>query len=472
MKGKRLTAALAALLALMAIGAGTAAATGALSSKHDDGNTERAINAALRDKSPTNVIFLLGDGMGTQEITAARYYQGVTKPLNVDRMPFTGFDTTWSVKPAASAPYPPDYSPDSASTGTAWATGQKTIDERISQGPSSAENVPGQNFRTVLEIAQRKGMKVGDVSTAEVTDATPAVLASHISLRGCQGPANMAACPLETKAAGGLGSIAEQEIDHKIDVMLGGGLARFTQTIPSGPDAGKTLVQVAQERGYRYVTDADGLSTVPNASKPVLGLFNNSNMTVEWSGPAASTGKGNAPVACTEGQRPANEPSLAAMTRRAIDLLDDDRRRGFFLQVEGASIDKQDHATNACGQIGETVAFDRAIGVALDYQEDHPDTLIVVTADHSHTSQIVAEDASGSGIPTGYSTNLLTKDGQTMSLTYGTAGYGGAPGSAPAATPPSQQHTGAVVPVWASGPGSLGVLGTNDHTNLFQTLGG
>ena len=145
--------------------------------------------------------------------------------------------------------------------------------------------------------------------------------------------------------------------------------------------------------------------------------------------------------------------------------------KGFFLQVEGASIDKQDHATNACGQIGETVAFDEAIGVALDYQQTPPDTLVVVTADHSHTSQIVGEDASGSGLPTGYSTNLLTKDGQTLSLTYGTAGFGGA-GTAPVAAPPSQQHTGAVVPVWGSGPGGLEVLGTNDHTDLFDTLGG
>src|SRR6185369_13319783 len=136
------------------------------------------------------------------------------------------------------------------------------------------------------------------------------------------------------------------------------------------------------------------------------------------------------------------------MTSRAISLLEN--KRGFFLQVEGASIDKQDHATNACGQLGETVAFDNAIGVALDYQRTHPDTLVVVTADHAHTSQIVSEDASGSGLPTGYSTNLLTADGQTLSLTYGTAGFGGA-GAAPVAVPPSQQHTGSVVPVWGNG---------------------
>jgi alkaline phosphatase/streptomycin-6-phosphatase len=252
-------------------------------------------------------------------------------------------------------------------------------------------------------------------------------------------------------------------------VLLGGGRARFEQKVTGGPFTGKSVIEQAQTQGFQYVTDAAGLAGVKSPSKPVLGLFNTGNMSLEWTGPAAATGKGNPAVACTENQRPANEPSLADMTRKAIQLLDN--RKGFFLQVEGASIDKQDHATNACGQIGETVAFDQAIGVALDYQERHPDTLVVVTADHSHTSQIVGEDAKESGLPTGYSTNLLTKDGQTLSLTYGTAGYGG-PGLPPAAVPPSQQHTGAVVPVWAAGPGGLGVLGTNDHTDLFDTLGG
>jgi alkaline phosphatase len=466
MKPRRFASVLAASMTVAALGAGTAAATGVFS--HHESDTHRAFVAALHDQRPDNVIFFLGDGMGTQEITAARYYQGVNEDLNVDGLPFTGFDTTWSVKPGAGPTYLPDFDPDSASTGTMWATGEKTIDERISQGPSTAENVPGANLKTVLEVAQKRGMKVGNVSTAEITDATPAVLAAHISLRGCQGPANMGACPAETKAAGGLGSIAEQEVDHRVDVLLGGGRARFEQKITGGPDAGKTVIESAQAKGYKYVTDAAGLGAVPGG-KPVLGLFTPGNMSLEWSGPAASTGKGSAAVPCSENQRPASEPSLAAMTQKAIGLLEN--RKGFFLQVEGASIDKQDHATNACGQIGETVAFDDAIGVALEYQRRHPDTLIVVTADHSHTSQIVSEDASGSGLPTGYSTNLLTKDGQTLSLTYGTAGYGG-PGVPPAAVPPSQQHTGAVVPVWGSGPGALAVLGTNDHTDLFDLLGG
>jgi alkaline phosphatase/streptomycin-6-phosphatase len=163
-------------------------------------------------------------------------------------------------------------------------------------------------------------MKVGDVSTAEITDATPAVLSSHISLRGCQGPADMAACPKETKAAGGLGSIAEQQVDHKIDVLLGGGRARFEQKITGGPYAGKTVVDQAKAKGIQYVTDATGLKSA-NDGKPVLGLFHPSNMSLEWAGPTASLGKGNAPAACKENQRPSNEPSLADMTTKAIKLL-------------------------------------------------------------------------------------------------------------------------------------------------------
>jgi alkaline phosphatase len=103
----------------------------------------------------------------------------------------------------------------------------------------------------------------------------------------------------------------------------------------------------------------------------------------------------------------------------------------------------------------------------LRFQQAHPDTLIIVTADHSHTSQIVAEDTSGAGNPTGYSDNLITRDGQTMRMTYGTAGA-----SSPPAAPPSQQHTGSVVPVWALGPGADQVLGTTDHTDSFRLLQG
>jgi alkaline phosphatase len=452
----------AVAVALLAFG-GSFAIGGGTRSK-----TER-VRSALDGRLPKNVIFLLGDGMGTQEITAARYYEyGAAGRMQVDRLPFTGFDTTWSIKPAAQPPYLPDYDPDSASTGTEWSTGQKTLDERISQGPSADIKTPGQNLTTVLELAQRKGKRTGNVSTAEITDATPAVLASHISQRACQGPEDAAkTCPTEIKATGGLGSIAEQEVDHGVDVILGGGRDRFGQKISGGPDDGATVLDSAARQGYSYVSDAAGLRGVHRGAGRVLGLFTGGNMTTEWNGPIATPGAGTPATKCDTSHRPPNEPTLAGMTRKAIRLLDGSRK-GFFLQVEGASIDKQDHAANACAQIGETVAFDRAIGVAVRYQRTHPDTLVVVTADHAHTSEIVAEDTAGTGNPTGYSNNLLTRDGQTMRVTYGTAG-----GSNPlAASPPSQQHTGSVVPVWAGGPRGASVLGTNDHTDLFDVLQG
>ncbi len=113
-------------------------------------------------------------------------------------------------------------------------------------------------------------------------------------------------------------------------------------------------------------------------------------MTVEWRGAEAIPYPANVatPQTCVEDQRPASEPSLAEMTSTAIARLDwQNNGPGFFLQVEGASIDKQDHNANPCGQIGETIAFDHAIRVGLDFAKNHPDTLVVVTADHGHASQ-------------------------------------------------------------------------------------
>ena len=199
------------------------------------GNNERP----GRNKTPKNVILFIGDGMGISEVTLTRYYQyGVKGRMNLDKLKYTGFQTTWSLKPGAGPDYASDYTPASASTGTMWATGRKTIDERISQGPSTALNVPGKNYQTILEVFKAQGKRVGNVTTAEITDATPAVLDSHISLRSCQAPKNMTSCPTERKAVGGPGSIAEQTVDHRVDVLLGGGKGRFDGTgglIEGGP---------------------------------------------------------------------------------------------------------------------------------------------------------------------------------------------------------------------------------------------
>jgi alkaline phosphatase len=188
-------------------------------------------------------------------------------------------------------------------------------------------------------------------------------------------------------------------------------------------------------------------------------------MDLEWSGVLAQPFPGSGPQKCLEGQRPVNQPSLAAMTTKALDLLDKDgkgrqNKRGFFLQVEGASIDKQDHAENPCGQIGETVAFDKAVAVGLEYAKTHPDTLIIVTADHAHTSQIIDTVPAAEGVnhPGAFSI-LTTADGTDMTVNYATTPHG-----------TSQDHTGSQVRIAAQGPQAANVVGVTDQTDLFHTM--
>src|SRR5262245_55946252 len=159
--------------------------------------------------------------MGDSEITIARNYEvGAAGRLSMDGLPLTGEYTTYAVKQGTTNV--PDYVTDSAASGTGWATGHKTYNNAISVDPVTQKPLP-----TILEAAQKAGYKTGNITTAELTDATPAVLDSHISLRGCQGPADMATCPNETKQANGLGSIAEQTVEHDVDVLMGGGKQRF-----------------------------------------------------------------------------------------------------------------------------------------------------------------------------------------------------------------------------------------------------
>jgi alkaline phosphatase len=424
----------------------------------------KSVQHAVIGGRAKNVILFLGDGMGDSEITIARnYHVGANGRLVLDTLPMTGAYTTYALQ--ESNPNLPDYVTDSAASGTGWATGHKTSNGRISTVAGSTGVAP---YPTILELAQAAGYKTGDVSTAEITDATPAVLGSHINARGCQGPADMSACLAYKKLNGGPGSIAEQLVDHRIDVILGGGKARFDQTIDGGIYFGKTVLQSATAQGYQFVGNAADLAGVEKGQR-VLGLFNAGNMSLEWSGQLAQPYPGTGPQRCVEDQRPSNEPSLADMTTKALELLDAtpgeqgkglaNGSAGFFLQVEGASIDKQDHAENPCGQIGETVAFDKAIAVGLEYAKTHPDTLIVVTADHAHTSQIIDPVPAGRVTHPGSFSILTTADGANMYVNYATEPHG-----------TSQDHTGSQVRIAAQGPQAANVVGVTNQTDLFHTM--
>ena len=440
----------------MAIGLVACAPTANTGTTDPADRTEQ-VRAAVQGGTAKNVIFLLGDGMGDSEITLARYYaKGAAGRLNMDSLPMTGEVTTYAVKSGTADV--PDYVPDSAATGSAWSTGKKTYNNAISVDPVT--KLPNQ---TILELAQAHGKRTGNITTAELTDATPAVLDSHISLRGCQGPADMSTCSTEKKDTGGLGSIAEQTVDHGVDVLMGGGKARFDQTVTGGTYAGQTVVQQATALGYTVGTDQAALDASTAGSK-FLGLFSPSNMDLEWTGPLASPYPGPAITSCTESNatRPSTMPHLADMTTKALELLTapvaGDTRDGFFLQVEGASIDKQDHAANPCGQIGETIEFDRAIKVALDFAATHTDTLVVVTADHGHTSQIIDPQTAADHSPGSIAT-LTTHDGQPIVVNYATN-----------LTGRSQTHTGTEVRVAAKGPQAANVTGIVDQTELFSTM--
>jgi alkaline phosphatase len=141
------------------------------------------------------------------------------------------------------------------------------------------------------------------------------------------------------------------------------------------------------------------------------------------------------------------------MTEKAIDLLKRNEK-GFFLQVEGASIDKQDHAANPCGQIGETVDLDEAVQAALAFAKADGKTLVIVTADHAHSSQIIPNDTKAPGLTEA----LMTRDGSVMSVSYGNS------------EGDSQEHTGAQLRVAAFGPHAGNFAGLTDQTDMFYTI--
>ncbi|MFF4606527.1 alkaline phosphatase [Streptomyces sp. NPDC001339] len=438
-------AVVAATTAAVAVASASAAGAGA-------SDTTAQAEHAVKGGKAKNVILLIGDGMGDSEITLARDYTvGANGRLNMDKFPLTGTYTTYAVHADGS----PDYVTDSAASASGWATGTKTVNGRLSKTPGTDKAVP-----TVLELAQKNGYATGSVTTAEVTDATPAALASHVTDRTCQGPADMAKCPSDTIAAGGPGSIAEQSVNHKVDVLFGGGKQRFDQKVTNGKFKGLTVTEQARKLGYQVVTDRASLKAA-NAGKPVLGLFAPGNVPVEWTGKAAAVG-GTDPQRCVTAnpERPHSTPSLADSATKALQLLEAKQQakqseKGFFLQIEGASIDKRDHAADPCGQIGETAAFDRAVKVAREYAAKHPDTLVVTTADHGHSSQIVPLEAT----PPGLSSTLVTNEGQQLKVNYST----NTPGQ-------PQEHTGTQVRIAAQGPQAYRVLGVTNQTDLFTTI--
>lgn len=416
------------------------------------GDQTQALRDSLSNKTVKNVILLIGDGMGDSEITSARNYAmgagGFFK--GIDALPLTGQYTHYSLDKKTQKP---DYVTDSAASATAWSSGVKTYNGAL------GVDVFGKDQVTLLELAKKGGKATGNVSTAELQDATPAAQFAHVTGRKCYGPEETSEkCGTNALENGGRGSITEQMIAGRADVTLGGGAKSFSQVAKAGEWKDKSLRDQALARGYVIVENLDELNAIKQADqqKPLLGLFSAGNMPVRWQGPKASY-HGNLdkpPVVCeNNAERTKEVPTLAVMTEKAIDLLKTNEK-GFFLQVEGASIDKQDHAANPCGQFGETVDLDEAVQKALEFARADGNTLVIVTADHAHSSQIIEADAKAPGLTQA----LTTKDGAVMAISYGNS------------EDDSQGHTGTQLRIAAYGPHAANVVGLTDQTDLFFTM--
>ena len=266
-----------------------------------------------------NVILLIGDGMGINQIWLSQVTAlAADERLHMLGMPVTGLMITTSAS---------NLKTDSAAAATAMATGIKTVNGCIGQDPD------GTAWKSILEKAEEHALSTGLVVTKAVTDATPAGFSAHETSRRNQE------------------AIAVDMLQAGMEIIWGGG-RRFWQ----GRRDGRDLLREAEERGYSIAADKAGFAAINTV--PSLGLFADGMLAEDES-----------------------EPSLADMTRRAIELLADDPD-GFFLMVEGSQIDTRCHRHDAPEMIRRLLNFDMAVRQALDFAARDGHTLVIVTADH------------------------------------------------------------------------------------------
>jgi alkaline phosphatase len=424
------------------------------------------VNPAAHTSGVRNVIVLIPDGCSQSMVTLARWYRGA--PLAVDLMQ-SGAVKTHSANSLVT---------DSAAAATALACGVKTSNRMIGVAPPANDPfrpadepyAAGQPLATVLEGAKRSGRAVGVVVTVPIWDATPAAFTAHTTSRYAD--------PV----------ILEQMLHQDLDVVLGGGRAGFFPKEAGGSRTdGRDLQQLLLARGVTVVSNATALARVSRGK--VWGLFAAGALTPEMDRPRLAP----------------EQPSLAQMTEKAIQLLQQNNR-GFFLLVEGSQVDKANHANDAARGVREFLAFDEAVAVALRFaaQEGQGETLVIACPDHDTggltigqrgcTPQSVADltgaigrtQLSAAALATAIGTNqtlenilpqleawwnLRLTPGDAHALTNCLAR--GTPLEAallqtaartqPAIGWATSDHTGVDVPLWSYGPGRpVGLLNNTD----------
>lgn len=291
-------------------------------------------------KKVRNVILLIPDGMSTDGLTLARWYNG-GDALNLDALA-SGLVRTYS----ADAPIA-----DSAPAGTAMATGHKSHtgfvgvlpDENTMPGMDPI--APGDERRpvaSILEAAQLAGKATGLVATSEIMHATPADFSAHDPSRK------------------NYDSISEQQVYQELDVVIGAGSKYFTSSVRGDNE---NLISVIKDN-YQYVTSVATFNKVKTGK--LWAMFDPVSLAYEFD------------------RDPEKEPSLAEMTKKAIELLSQDKD-GFFLMVEGSKIDWAAHANDPIGIISDVLAFDAAVGAALEFAKADGNTLVIAATDHGNS---------------------------------------------------------------------------------------
>lgn len=310
----------------------TTYASGQKSTSEDAQKTSDVVYTG-NTENPKNVIFLVGDGMGPSYNAAYRYFADNPETKEMEQ---TAFDKYHVGSQRTNPNDSKENVTDSAAGATAFSSGHKTYNGAI--GVDADKN----KVKTVLEQAKENGKSTGLVSTAEITDATPAAYASHVDSRDKK---NEIAKQFYNDKING---------EHKVDVLLGGGAAYF------GKD-NDNLKNKFKKDGYDVVTNKNEMQN--SKSKQILGLFADNNMPLQIDAPDKN-------------------PTLVDMTDNAISKLKGNDK-GFFLMVEGASIDKAGHPNDITGVMSEMEGFEKAFEYAMNYAKHNPDTLVVATADHS-----------------------------------------------------------------------------------------
>lgn len=470
--------AVSALAALIAVPA-AAQTTGQSADPYFTGG-QATVAQALKRKPNTrkakNVILFIGDGMGVSSVTAGRIFEGQSRGVDgesnvlaFERLPYTGLSKTYSADAQV---------PESAATATALMTGVKTIARVIGLGPAAAGKdcvaARADVLTTLAEIAKARGKSAGVVTTTRLTHATPASAYAHVINRDWEGDADVSA---EGKSAG-CPDIARQLVEApeaaRLNVAFGGGRDRFTPAAAGGKrQDGQDLTKVwAGKPSSAYAADATALAALqPGRTQHALGLF----------------AMDHNPYEADRAEQGAGVPTLKEMAVKAVDLLSVDKD-GYFLMVEGGRIDHANHANQSRRMVGEVAAFSDAIAAVLA-KVDLNETLVIVTADHSHGLTINGYPPRGNPI-LGVIPNsaAAAADGKAVTtLMYATGPGGPAKGETradPAASDTDEAgytqtatvktgsgaHSGEDVPIYSGGPQSHLLTGVLEQNVVFHVM--